>query len=327
MRDITREILDALPAQVVLLDPTGRIEIVNEAWRKFAKENNLRVADFALGANYLEVCAASFGEEAKGAQSISEGIRAVLRAESSSFLQVYACHSPAKERWFQAIVTPVIVGEERFALVTHVDISPRVLAEQSLRKQVRQYEVLAADFGKERERLITAQAVAKVGSWDTDLLTLEVSWSEETHRIFGTDPSSFKPTHQSFLGLVHPDDRSMVDEAFQASRSTKDTRSLDHRIQLADDQIKYVNETWRIVAGDAGSARAVGTCQDISERQLINERLRESEARLERAQEITGIGSWEVDVQQGSLMLSKQMYIIHGLPLDYSEQLDIEALI
>ena len=326
-RDITGAILDALPAQVVLLNPDGRIEIVNEAWRRSAQESGLRFDEFSLGANYLEVCDASYGEAAAGARSMSAGIRAVLRAESRSFEQVYACHSPTKERWFQAIVTPVVVGKKRCALVTHIEITQRVLAKESLREQVRQYQVLATEFGKERERLVTAQAVAKVGSWETDLRTLEVSWSEETYRIFGADPTSFKPSHQSFLRLVHPDDRSMVDEAFQASLSARDTRSLDHRIQLADGQIKYVNETWRIFADELGSARAVGTCQDISERQLINERLRESEARLERAQEITGIGSWEVDVQQGSVTLSKQMYIIHGLPSDYSKQRDIESLI
>lgn len=325
-RDITCEILDALPERVVLLDPSGRIEIVNEAWRRFAIENDLRVDGFAVGTNYLDVCDSSYGEGAEDARSMSAGIRGVLRGEHRSFEQVYACHSLTKKHWFRAIVTPVEVEECRFALVTHIDITQQALAEQSLREQVRRHQMLAAEFSKERERLITAQAVAKVGSWETDLLTLEVSWSEETYRIFEADPASFIPTHQSFLNAVHPDDRSMVAGAFRESLSEKDTRSIDHRILLPGGRIKYVNETWRIDADDAGLARAVGTCQDISERQLITERLRESEARLERAQEITGIGSWEIDVQQAASVLSKQMYIIHALPPHYAKQLPLSSV-
>ncbi|MDB5822120.1 MAG: domain S-box/diguanylate cyclase protein, partial [Herminiimonas sp.] len=106
-RNITREILDALPAQVVLLDSSGRIEIVNEAWRKFATENGLRTEHFALGSNYLKVCDTSQAEGAEGATIMSSGIRAVLRGELPLFELVYSCHSPIKKFRFKVIVTPV----------------------------------------------------------------------------------------------------------------------------------------------------------------------------------------------------------------------------
>ncbi len=329
-RDITHEMLDGLPAQVILLNSSGCIEIVNKAWRSFTKENGLRAPRFSVGANYFDVCDIRYREGAKDAALMADGVRAVLRRERDSFELIYACHATAKEHWFRVVVTPVDVANKRCALVTHIDITPRALAEQSLREQVRQHEELATKFGKERERLITAQAVAKVGSWETNLLSLEVWWSEETYRIFEADPDRFIPTHESFLSRVHPDDRSMVADAFRASLSEKYARSIDHRIMLPSGKIKYVNETWRTVTDGDGFATAVGTCQDISERQLTNERLRESEARLERAQEITGIGSWEIDVQLASLVLSKQMYRIHALTPHSTKQLpisDIESLI
>jgi PAS domain S-box-containing protein len=329
--DITREILDALPAQVALLNPSGRIEIVNRAWRKFATENGLRAENFALGSNYLEICDTSRGGSAEDATTMSSGIKAVLRSELPLFEFIYSCHSPTQKFWFRAIVTPVNLAKHRYALVTHIDITKRALAEDSLRERVHQHQALAGELGKERERLLTAQAVAKVGSWETNVSTLEVSWSEETYRIFEADPATYVPSHSGFLDFVHPEDRVAVDDAFRKSLSAKETRSVDHRILLPSGRIKYVTETWRTVTGGDGLMRAIGTCQDISERQLSNEMLRESEARLERAQEITGIGSWEIDVQRAHLVLSKQMYIIHGLaPDDDEEQLplkDIEPLI
>jgi hypothetical protein len=63
------------------------------------------------------------------------------------------------------MVTPVDLAKDRYALVTHIDITERALAASSLQEQIRQHQLLAAELGKERERLMTAQAVAKVGSW------------------------------------------------------------------------------------------------------------------------------------------------------------------
>jgi hypothetical protein len=96
-RDIARDILDALPTQVALLDPSGRIEIVNEAWRKFATKNGLHAETFTLGSNYLEICDTSWEESAEGAAFMSFGIRAVLSGELPSFELTYSCHSPTRK--------------------------------------------------------------------------------------------------------------------------------------------------------------------------------------------------------------------------------------
>ena len=328
--DITNEILDALPAQVALLDQSGRIKIINKAWRKFATENGMSRENFAIGSNYLEVCDASLGKTAEDARTMSSGIRAILRNQLPLFELVYSCHSPSRKSWFRAVVTPVNLGNRSYALVTHIDITQRALAQESLRERIRQHELLTRELDEERQRLITAQAVAKVGSWETNGSTLDVLWSEETYRIFEADPETLRPSHSAFLSFVHPEDRAAVDDAFRKSLSERETSSVDHRILLPDGRIKYVTETWRTVTGDDGTIRAIGTCQDITERHLSNEMLRESEARLERAQEITGIGSWEIDIQRQTLILSKQMYIIHGLKPRNDKRLslkDIEPLI
>ncbi|HXE13728.1 MAG TPA: PAS domain-containing protein [Bryobacteraceae bacterium] len=328
--EITREILDALPAQVALLDASGCIEIVNEAWRKFVTRNGLRADKFAPGSNFLETTKAIHGEGGDAKTSLSSGIRAVLDRVARSFELIYSCQSAPQQFWFRTIVTPISLGNRHCALITRIDITERVLAEQSLWQQVRRHQALGAELSKERERLMTAQAVAKIGSWETDVLSLATSWSVETYRLFEVDSKTFTPSHTSFLEFVHPDDRPNVEDAFQRSLSTRETCSVDHKILLPSGRIKYLTETWRVVTDADGQVKAIGTCQDISERQLSSEMLRESEARLERAQEITGIGSWEIDVQRGQLVLSKQMYIIHGLTPHDDEQLslkDIEPLI
>ena len=130
----------------------------------------------------------------------------------------------------------------------------------------------------ERTRLVAAQAVAKVGSWETDLATLEVIWSAETYRIFEVDPVGFRPTHQAFLDFVHPDDRAAVAAAFQASLNRSEGSSIEHRIVLAGGKSKFVEERWRSSFDPQGRpVRCLGTCQDITERKRIEERISKSE--------------------------------------------------
>ncbi|MFZ5628896.1 MAG: PAS domain S-box protein [Spirochaetota bacterium] len=127
---------------------------------------------------------------------------------------------------------------------------------------------LAKSLLRERARLVHAQSVAKIGSWETDLQTFLVEWSEETYNIFGIDPVIFRPSHDSFLQFVHPEDKEMVDETFRTSFSENKTCTLIHRIITADGTEKYVEEYWQVYRDSEGKpARAVGTCQDITERQ------------------------------------------------------------
>ena len=125
---------------------------------------------------------------------------------------------------------------------------------------------LAAELETERARLIAAQSVASIGSWETDLATLATHWSAETHHIFET-PEHFRPTHAAFLELVHPDDRAAVDEAFARSLADNAPGAIEHRLLLSDGRIKFVEERWRVVCDEQGTPlRAIGTCHDSTGR-------------------------------------------------------------
>ena len=126
----------------------------------------------------------------------------------------------------------------------------------------------------EKFRLANAQRVAKIGSWETVISSMKVIWSEETHKIFETDPNSFEPTHEAFLNLVHPEDRTKVDAAFNISLKSTDDHVIEHRILLKDGKIKHVEEHWKVYFDDVlHHVRVFGTCQDISDRKLSEERI------------------------------------------------------
>ena len=133
---------------------------------------------------------------------------------------------------------------------------------------------LEEELEKTNQRLMDAQSVAKIGSWETNLSNMDVKWSAETFRIFGLEPDSFHTTHPNFLEFVHPEDRAYTDRAFLESINTHSINTIQHRILTPQGEMKVVEENWRIFFDDQGkSIRALGTCADITDRKLVEKEL------------------------------------------------------
>lgn len=127
--------LNALPANVCLIDDTGRILAVNHAWIRFGAQNGLRDSDAAIGQNYFEVCMKAEGDERMAALDAVRGIRAVLSGEVAQFTIKYPCHSPQERRWFRMIASPIQDGDRTGAVIMHINITEQRLIEEALAEQ------------------------------------------------------------------------------------------------------------------------------------------------------------------------------------------------
>jgi signal transduction histidine kinase len=128
--------------------------------------------------------------------------------------------------------------------------------------------------------------MAKVGSWETELSTLNVIWSEQTHRIFETDPSRFQPTRPKFREFIHPEDRAKVDAAFVASLDKRSPCAVEYRIVMPDGRVKTIEERWQVFQDEEGKpVRIAGTCRDITERVQAAQELQHLSGKLLRLQD------------------------------------------
>lgn len=132
----SQSILDSVSSQIAVVNETGVIVSVNEAWRRFSLENGTEPGKMAphtdIGTNYLEICSAGQAIGADGVD-VRAGIRAVLEGELPSFGVEYPCHSMHEQRWFMMTVTPLRTGK-RGAVIVHTNISERKRAESKIEK-------------------------------------------------------------------------------------------------------------------------------------------------------------------------------------------------
>lgn len=145
----------------------------------------------------------------------------------------------------------------------------RAKAEQSLREN--------------EERLRRSQAIAHLGSWELDLASNRLTWSDEVYRIFGLQPQEFAATYAAFLEAVHPDDRAAVDAAYSGSlREGRNTYEIEHRVvRRSSGEVRVVHEKCEHFRDAAGNViRSVGMVHDITERKRLEEALRDSERQL-----------------------------------------------
>ncbi len=96
-----RDLLNALPAHIALLDDTGRIAMVNRAWREFARANRGLPRKLNEGVNYLEVCRRSARNGDAKAREVLAGLQQVLSGKLARYECEYTCDSPNRARWFQ----------------------------------------------------------------------------------------------------------------------------------------------------------------------------------------------------------------------------------
>lgn len=132
------------------------------------------------------------------------------------------------------------------------------------------------------DRLTESQRIGRVGSWERDLKTNALWWSEETYRFFGLDPlNAAKPDFAMFLERIHPDDRAGMRMLVQSAVESGEPYAIDYRVCLANGDIRIFQNTGQVVRdSDGNPVRTAGTTQDVTDLRRQEEDMRRRNEQL-----------------------------------------------
>ncbi|MDE3042088.1 MAG: PAS domain-containing protein [Nitrospirota bacterium] len=138
---------------------------------------------------------------------------------------------------------------------------------------------------RSEQQLRLALAAARLGIWDWDILTNQVTWSENIAEIFGLGQEPFAGTYEAYLNLVHPEDRAHLVESIHNCVNTGAEYVIEHRIVWPDGTIHWLACRGDVLRDEHGKPfRMLGTVMDITAR-------READAALMRAKEAAEMAS------------------------------------
>ncbi|MDO8448215.1 MAG: diguanylate cyclase [Rhodoferax sp.] len=167
-----------------------------------------------------------------------------------------------------------------------------------LGKSWRQREKAELLLQREHANLAEAQQIVHIGSWELELASGRVYWSDEVFRIFEIDKDRCPASIDAFLNVIHPDDRETVKQTYTTSLGKREPYHLVHRLRMSDGRIKWVREQGASDFGTDGKpTRSSGTVQDITER--VHEQAELEDLSRERLLllESTGEGIYGIDIK------------------------------
>jgi two-component sensor histidine kinase len=175
---------------------------------------------------------------------------------------------------------PVMMGQRMIGVICHEHVgSPRhwSLQEQmfagsmsdfvSIAIRARERRHVEQRIADSEHQLAAAQRLAKLGSWEEDLATRRLRWSDELYRIMGFEPGAFVPRADSFLARVVAADRAATAQRIDAMLARADSFEIDFAIELPGGAVRFVAAQGRVERDEEGrSKRLVGTAQDVTDR-------------------------------------------------------------
>ena len=201
-------------------------------------------------------------------------------------------------------------------IMAHRDASGKVGYLSTIMRDLTEQKRSEAALREREAGLRMAQQVGKVGSWERDMYSNRLTWSEETYRIVGADPNNFVPTRESLFERVHPEDLPRLKRASEDAQAGLSPLAIDYRVVLPDGTARHVHVRADVMFDERGRARRmVGTIQDITERKRAEEELKASEQRFRRLVETTQVVPWTADPeQQRFTYIGPQIEKIAGYP-------------
>ncbi|NTW87511.1 MAG: PAS domain S-box protein, partial [Holophagaceae bacterium] len=183
--------------------------------------------------------------------------------------------------WEQAWISPV--RDPQGVLTGYVGVKEEITDRKRFEDALRAREAMLA----------RTEAIAQVGSWEWEVATDTVTWSEEMFRILQRDPTAGAPTFAGQASCYHPEDMARLKPLVEDARREGTPYEIELRALLPKGETRIFLARGHAERGPDGKiTRLFGSLLDITRSKQLENDLRESEATLNKAQHFAKVGSW-----------------------------------
>ncbi|HVG15727.1 MAG TPA: PAS domain-containing protein [Chitinophagaceae bacterium] len=186
------------------------------------------------------------------------------------------------------------------------------------------HQNLLRQLQKKEQQHKQSEALTHIGSYSWDVQNDVLEWSDEMYRIYGLDPQGALPLNSKEVGkFIHPEDRQLVDDEVSNSIRLGKPHDFYYRIILSDNTLKILHARGEVIYAKDKPSLFIGTTQDVTEKQLLIRKLRESENVYKQAEALANMGNYVLDVKTNNIEWTDQLFVIFGLP-PQSEKITLE---
>jgi len=176
-------------------------------------------------------------------------------------------------------------------------------------------------------RLQRGQHLANIGTWDWNIQTNELYWTEIIPVLFGYDAGELETSYDNFLAAIHPDDRQSVVDAIANCVENDEPYNIEHRVIWPNGRVVWLHERGDVTRDDDGNAlHMLGVVENVDKRKRAEMALKQSQTKLSRLFELSPLGIALTDMNGNYLEYNKAFINICGYPEDELNKLDYWTL-
>ncbi|MEW6602583.1 MAG: PAS domain S-box protein, partial [Nitrospirota bacterium] len=177
-----------------------------------------------------------------------------------------------------------------------------------LNNQIAQRMLIESNLKKSEQQLEKAQEIAHIGSWEWDIQSNQVSWSDEVYRIYGYQPGEIKPDYEIVKNSMHPDSLKEFLPAIDSALRGGQPFEMEYAFFRKDGQKSILHTRGEVTRDEAGApVKMFGVIQDITGRKHIEQNLKESERRFRET--LTSINMIAVQLDVEGVILFANEYL------------------
>lgn len=166
---------------------------------------------------------------------------------------------------------------------------------------------------RNHKRFQEAQRIAKMGSWEWDLINNKMTWSQEQFRLFGEDRNTFDLTYESYLSHLSPQEQERTKELVNNALAGKCNYAIEHEVRRNDGTKIIVFEQGTVLFDENNKAIGMfGTTQDITERKKAEQELLLTRQRFQTIFDNTADGIYQSTIDGKFMMANPAMAKIFG---------------